>query len=214
MAGDRAARPRLLEEGRRLGAERPRMRAAGVEAAAAWRRGRARHVALQQRPRSARGGTRHGNRRQQRLGVGMERRRRRALRPAPARRSSPRYITATRSLMCRITARSWAMMMRVRPKRAFRSSEQIDDLRLDRDVERRDRLVADDQLRLAGQRAGDADALALAAGELVRIARRHARAAGRPCAAEPPPGLAARRRRPGRAARSARRRCRRPSSAG
>jgi hypothetical protein len=48
--------------------------------------------------------------------------------------------------------------------------QQVDDLRLDRHVERRHRLVADDQLRAPGQRPGDADALALAAGELVRIA--------------------------------------------
>src|SRR5262249_2748424 len=40
-----------------------------------------------------------------------------------------------------------------------------------RDVERRHRLVGDDHLGLAGQRPGDADALALAARELVRIAR-------------------------------------------
>ena len=48
--------------------------------------------------------------------------------------------------------------------------EQVEDLRLHRHVERRDRLVADDQLRVHGQGAGDADALALAAGELVREA--------------------------------------------
>ncbi len=48
--------------------------------------------------------------------------------------------------------------------------QQVDHLRLDRDVQRRDRLVADDHVRLQDQRAGDADALALAAGELVRVA--------------------------------------------
>ena len=48
--------------------------------------------------------------------------------------------------------------------------EQVDDLRLDRDVERRDRLVRDEHLRVQRQRAGDADALALAAGELVGVA--------------------------------------------
>ena len=48
--------------------------------------------------------------------------------------------------------------------------QQVDHLRLHRDVERRHRLVADDQLRLQRQRAGDAEALALAAGEFVRIA--------------------------------------------
>ena len=50
--------------------------------------------------------------------------------------------------------------------------EQVDDLRLDRDVERGDRLVRDDEVRVDGERAGDADPLALAAGELVRVARR------------------------------------------
>jgi hypothetical protein len=50
--------------------------------------------------------------------------------------------------------------------------QQVDDLRLDRDVERRHRLVADDELRLDRERARDADALALAAGEFVRIALR------------------------------------------
>ena len=48
--------------------------------------------------------------------------------------------------------------------------QQVEDLRLHRDVERRDRLVADDQLRLERERARDADPLALAAGELVRVA--------------------------------------------
>ena len=47
--------------------------------------------------------------------------------------------------------------------------QQTDDLGLDADVERRHRLVEHDQLGLQCQRAGDADALALAAGELVRV---------------------------------------------
>ena len=51
--------------------------------------------------------------------------------------------------------------------------EQIDDLPLDRHVERGDRLVADDECRLERERARDADALALAAGKLVRIAVGH-----------------------------------------
>ena len=46
--------------------------------------------------------------------------------------------------------------------------EQVEDLRLNRDVERRDGLVAEDELRVDRERAGDADPLALAAGELVR----------------------------------------------
>ena len=50
--------------------------------------------------------------------------------------------------------------------------QQVDHLRLDRHVERRHRLVGDDELRLDRERARDADALALAAGELVRKAPR------------------------------------------
>ena len=50
--------------------------------------------------------------------------------------------------------------------------QQVDHLRLHRDVERRHRLVAHDELGLHRERARDADALALTAGEFVRIARR------------------------------------------
>ena len=46
---------------------------------------------------------------------------------------------------------------------------QVDDLRLNRDVERGDRLVADEELRVQCERARKADALALPARELVRI---------------------------------------------
>src|SRR5258707_12770557 len=52
---------------------------------------------------------------------------------------------------------------------ALQVDQQIDHLGLDRYVERRYRLVADDQARPERQRARDADALALAAGELVRV---------------------------------------------
>ena len=48
--------------------------------------------------------------------------------------------------------------------------QQRDDLRLHGDVERRGRLVGNQQIGLVGERHGDHDALALAAGELVRIA--------------------------------------------
>ena len=56
------------------------------------------------------------------------------------------------------------------PELVLEVVEQVDDLRLDRDVERRDRLVGDDQLRPQRERAGDPDPLALAARELVREA--------------------------------------------
>jgi hypothetical protein len=45
--------------------------------------------------------------------------------------------------------------------------EQVDDLRADRHVERRDGLVEDDHLRVESERTGEADALALPAGELM-----------------------------------------------
>jgi hypothetical protein len=57
------------------------------------------------------------------------------------------------------------------------------DLGLHRHVERRDRFVADDELRPHDQRARNADALPLPARELVRVARRVA--ALEPYAREP-----------------------------
>ena len=57
----------------------------------------------------------------------------------------------------------------VRPRRSPQRLEQVEDLRLDRHVERGGRLVEDQQLRLGRERARDQRALAHAAGELVRI---------------------------------------------
>ena len=57
-----------------------------------------------------------------------------------------------------------------RVRRSF--AEQIDDARLDRHVERRCRLVQQQQTRLRQQRHRDDRALLLSAGELMRI-RRH-----------------------------------------
>ena len=89
------------------------------------------------------------------------------------------------------------MKSKLSPKPGLQVLEQVDDLRLDRDVERGDRLVADDELRLDRKRARDADALALAAGELVRIAPRvagaqadEARGARRPAPRAPCRGQA------------------------
>ena len=48
--------------------------------------------------------------------------------------------------------------------------EQVEDLGLDRDVERGDGLVGDDELRLQHERAREPDALPLPAAELVRVA--------------------------------------------
>ena len=49
-----------------------------------------------------------------------------------------------------------------------RGPQHVEDLRLDRDVERGRRLVADDQVGIVGDRDGDDDALPLAAGQFVR----------------------------------------------
>jgi hypothetical protein len=54
-------------------------------------------------------------------------------------------------------------------------AQQVDDLGLDGDVERGDGLVAYHQLRAQDHGAGDADALALAAGEFMRVAPEHLR---------------------------------------
>ena len=57
-----------------------------------------------------------------------------------------------------------------------RSAQQVDDRGLHRDVERGGDLVADEQRRLGGERAGDRDPLALAARQLIgkRFDRRRA----------------------------------------
>ena len=53
----------------------------------------------------------------------------------------------------RTTERSWAMKISVRPEVALQVAQQVEDLRLDRHVERGDRLVGHDQLRLQRERA-------------------------------------------------------------
>ena len=96
--------------------------------------------------------------------------RRRSRRASASSTTRPRYSTITRWEICRTTDRSWLMKISARPNSRLQRQDQVDDLRLDRDVERADRLVADHQLRPQDHRAGDADALVLAAGEFVRIA--------------------------------------------
>ena len=92
------------------------------------------------------------------------------LRRGPYSTIRPRGITAMRSHTCAATRRSWVMNSIARSRRCADLVEQREHLRLHRDVERGHRLVGDQELGLHRQRARDADALALAAGELVRIA--------------------------------------------
>ena len=111
----------------------------------------------------------HGDRRQQRLRVRMARlREQRALvgeldDPAEVHHGDPRRD----ELDDREIVRDEDVGQ---PEPLLQVAQQVHDLRLDRDVERGHRLVADDEARLDGERAGDADALPLAAGELVRVA--------------------------------------------
>jgi hypothetical protein len=56
------------------------------------------------------------------------------------------------------------------PELRTQALEEVEDLGLDEDVERRDRLVADDERRVERERAGNGHALGLAARELARAA--------------------------------------------
>ena len=85
-----------------------------------------------------------------------------------------------RSAIEATSAMSCEMKTTARPAVAL-ASQQLDDLRLHRHVERRGRLVGDQDLRRGDQRQRERDALAHAARELVRILpqrlRRHSAAA-------------------------------------
>ena len=58
--------------------------------------------------------------------------------------------------------------------RTLQLHQEVDDLRADGDIERAHRLVADDKFRTQDHGARDADALALSAGEFMRVAVDHA----------------------------------------
>ena len=90
----------------------------------------------------------------------------------------PAYMTASRWQVWVTTARSWVTKTSERRARSRSALEQLEHLNLDRHVERGRRLVAEDQLRLAGQGDRDHDPLAHAAGELVRVGARAARRVG------------------------------------
>ena len=94
----------------------------------------------------------------------------RANRPATSCSSTcwPAYCTTTRSAVSATTPMSWVMSTSAMPRSRCRSTQQVEDLRLDGHVERRGRLVGDQQLRVAGDRHGDHHPLAHAARHLVR----------------------------------------------
>ena len=82
----------------------------------------------------------------------------------------PRYMTATRRGDVLDDGEIVGDEEVREPELVLQVLQQIDDLRLHGDVERGDRLVEHEELRIRRQRARDADALPLPAGELVRIA--------------------------------------------
>ena len=94
------------------------------------------------------------------------RRRRRATGPSST--TWLEYITATRSQTWRTTSRSWATSSSAKPVVVLQLAQQLQVARLRRRVERRRRLVGDEQAGLAGQRDGAGHPLAHAAAELVR----------------------------------------------
>ena len=65
-----------------------------------------------------------------------------------------------------------------RAEAAAQCVDELENLRLDRDVESGRRFVGDDQARIVGDRHGDHHALALSAGEFVRIGAKPARPPG------------------------------------
>jgi hypothetical protein len=76
--------------------------------------------------------------------------------------------------MWSMTARSWLTIRKVRPRSAPQAAQKVQHLGLNGGIQRRGRFVQQQDLRFQHQRAGDGDALALAAGQLVRIAEAEA----------------------------------------
>ena len=152
------------------------LRTAGVEAAADRRVGRRRHVAGEDDPLAlvAADGVGHRHRRQQRLRVGVG--------------GKVEHVVAGPDLDDLAEVHHGDAVAEVlddgevvgdeqdrEAEAQLQVAQQVEDLRADRHVERRHRLVGDEEPRLDGERSGDADALALAAAELVREAPGEAR---------------------------------------
>src|SRR4249919_280351 len=150
-----------------------RVSAAWMEAARGRGVNGARYLALEHDPRASRtwGIVRldHGNRREEGLGVGVDR--------ALVELVDRCHFDNHAKVHHRDPVRDMSDDSQVvrdedvgEPVLVLEVVEQIDDLRLNRYVERRDGLVRDDQPRVQSERARDADSLPLPARELVRIA--------------------------------------------
>src|SRR5450759_3423532 len=162
---------RAHQRGHGRGADLLRPRAARVEDAALGRVRRAGHIALEDDapPGALGGGIGDRHRREQRLGV-------RVLRVVIEHHAirdlddlaevhdghAVGGVLDHRQVVGDEDVRQFELVLKV--------FEQVDDLRPNGHVEGAHRLVADDELRVERQGAGDADALALPARELVRVA--------------------------------------------
>ena len=143
--------------------------AAGVELAAGRRVGRGRDGALQHHALALDSRVRDGNGREQRLGVGVQRVGKNVVGLAVLHQIA--QVHNADSVGDMLDDGQIVGDEKIRQVALFlQGFQQVDDLRLNGDVQRGDRLVADDELGVQGQRTGNADTLALAAGELVRIA--------------------------------------------
>ena len=150
-------------------ADRHGLGAPGVEPAAGRRRDGRGHVADQDDLLPLVGQVRvgDGHRGQQRTGIGMTRDREKLVRGRDL-----RHLAEVHDRDGLADVAHHGKVVRDEdvgePEVGLQVDEQVDDLRLDGDVEGRHRLVADDQLRAEGERPGHPDALPLAAGELRR----------------------------------------------
>jgi len=88
-------------------------------------------------------------------------------------RTFPWYITITRSLTSRHHGQAVADEQHRQVQGCLQVGQQVQDLGLDRHVQRRHRHVADDHLRFEHECAGDGDPLALAAGQFRSVAVAH-----------------------------------------
>ena len=143
--------------------------AAGAEDAAGWRVGRARRVALQQDAGAAAVRVQTGGGGQQGLCVGVDR--------VGEDLADRAFLHDAAEIHDRDAIAEMAHDGKVvadeehgEAELAAQGGEQGEDLGLNGDIEGGDRFVGDKEVGAGGEGAGDADALALAAGELVRVA--------------------------------------------
>src|SRR6266567_2820653 len=142
--------------------------AAGMKAASRGNLDRAGHVTGQNKPFSLDGGIRHRNGREQRFGVRVQR----IAEQLPGRcdLDDPAEIHHGDPMADVLDHGEIVRDKEIRQAElALQIGEQVDDLRLHRDIERRDGLVAHDQLRSRRQSPRDAEALPLPAREFVRV---------------------------------------------